>query len=307
LAVYSLGVTPLLPDRLRDLYHQIRASERPGDDYEPLHQQWLAEHRAVWESALVTGGWGDLKQSLLAELGRYADIPDLAEVERLCRTAPAELAKEWDAIVRDAADRASVESFYNKSKAEIFGLLWWHTLVDDDTPLSYVLALQFAQAAGGSAGGPGGGSTGAMTYLDFGSGVGSGAVLFKAHGFDVTCADISSPMLDFCRFRIEERGRAGRFIDLKTTPLPDEAFDFVTAMDVFEHLYDPVDAIERLYKAMRPGGHIYGRWAVEQNDDRRGHIVQDMTPTHERMTELGLVQVWRDDWCWGHEVYRKER
>lgn len=168
-----------------------------------------------------------------------------------------------------------------------------HTLVEDETPLSYVLAMRFAKQKGCS------------SYLDFGSGVGSGALVFKRNGFDVACADISSGMLDFCRFRLASRGWEGDFIDLNHQSLPEARYDVITAMDVFEHLYDPVEAIERLWWATKPDGYIFGRWAVEPGDVRRGHIVTDFTPTRERMRELGLVEVWRDDWIWGHEAYLK--
>jgi SAM-dependent methyltransferase len=290
----------LLPDRLAELWRRIEAGERPESDYEPLKEQWFGEYRATWADALITdgggkggdGGHSDLTQSLLAELGRHVGVADLAEMERRCRTAPDELAKEWDAWV-DQRDRASVESFYDRSRAEIYGLLWWHTLREDDTPLSYVLAMEFARGKG------------CRSYLDFGSGVGSGALVFKRNGFDVACADISSPMLEFCRFRLRSRGWAGTFIDLKSEALPGEAYDFVTAMDVFEHLYDPVDAIERLWRALRPGGFVFGRWAIEAGDERRGHIAQDFGPTRRRMRELGMERVWQDDWIWGHEVYQK--
>jgi 2-polyprenyl-3-methyl-5-hydroxy-6-metoxy-1,4-benzoquinol methylase len=284
---------PLLPDRLKQLWKSIDAKQRPADDYEPQKDAWFAEYRAKWDDALITPGQPDLKTSLLAELGRYTNTPDLAEVERRCRAAPGELAKEWDARV-DTTNRKSVEAFYDQSKAEIYGLLWWHTLQEDDTPLSYVLAMEFARSKGGK------------SYLDFGSGVGSGALVFKRNGFDVTCADISSPMLAFCKYRLESRNWPGQFIDLRSESLAESAYDFITAMDVFEHLYDPADAIERLWRALKPGGHVYGRWAVEKDDQRRGHIVPDMTPTRKRMADLGLIEVWRDDWVWGHQGFQKQ-
>ena len=68
-----------------------------------------------------------------------------------------------------------------QSQATMYELMWWHTLVDDNSPLAYVTALQFGPAA-------------RVSYLpvDFGAGVGSGGILFARHGFAVTLADISS-------------------------------------------------------------------------------------------------------------------
>ena len=91
--------------------------------------------------------------------------------------------------------------------------MWWHTLNEDDTPLAYVTALKFAA------------SHGAKAVLDFGSGVGSGGILYARNGFDVTLADISSVMLEFCAWRFKARGLAARFIDLKTQRLPSQSYD----------------------------------------------------------------------------------
>jgi hypothetical protein len=76
-------------------------------------------------------------------------------------------------------------------------------------------------------------------------------------------------------------------------------------MDVFEHLSDPVEAAEKLWNALKPGGFLYGRISAEPDEDRPQHIVHDFEPTFERMRALGFVEVWRDDWVWGHQVFRK--
>jgi SAM-dependent methyltransferase len=171
--------------------------------------------------------------------------------------------------------------------------MWWHTLRDDMSPLAYVTALQFASNAG------------AKTYLDFGSGVGSGCILFRRHGFNVSLADISDVLLSFSRYRFRRRRIDARFTDLKVDRLPGAAFDFITAMDVFEHLVDPVDALDSLDRALRPGGHICGRFAGEDDPDRPQHIVQNFDPVFERFAELGYREVFKDDWLWGHQIFQK--
>ena len=125
-------------------------------------------------------------------------------------------------------DAQHVEKYYDTAGDCIEELMWWHKLADDNSPLAYVAALEFASSAN------------CKTYLDFGSGVGSGALLFRSHGFDVTLADISGEMLAFCKYRFAARGCVASFIDLKQSALPSAAFDFITAMDVFEHIVDPV-------------------------------------------------------------------
>jgi SAM-dependent methyltransferase len=292
----------LLPEKLKVLWQSVEAGAQSEDDYERLKQECFDQYKAAWSLAVLLPGMFDLKTSMLTELARYTGCADLTEIERRCRRAPDDMASEWDRGVKES-DRASVEHFYDSSAAEIYGLAWWHILEEDLTPLSYVVASEFARERG------------CRSYLDFGSGIGSGALVFGGDApsgvasrqpMETTCADISSPMLEFCRFRQEIRGRSGRFVDLRHDALPVRAYDFITAMDVFEHLYDPVEAIERLHDALRPGGYIFGRWAIEEHDERRGHIVRDLRPTFRRMEELGLVEVWRDDWIWGHQIFQKQ-
>jgi 2-polyprenyl-3-methyl-5-hydroxy-6-metoxy-1,4-benzoquinol methylase len=166
-------------------------------------------------------------------------------------------------------------------------------LTDDLSPLAYVTALQFAQREG------------CRSCLDFGAGVGSGSLLFVQHGLNVGLADISSPLLEFSRWRFQLRRLPGEFFDLKKSDLPNESFDMVTAMDVFEHLVDPLNAVKKLSDVLKPGGFLFGRFSAEPNEDRPMHVVQDFGPTLSCLRKFGFIEVWRDDWLWGHQVFQK--
>ena len=112
-------------------------------------------------------------------------------------------------------------------------------------------------------------------------------------------------MLSFCKYRFDARGLDARFIDLKQSKLPATAFDFITAMDVFEHLVDPTGTVDLLHHCLKPGGYIYGRFASEVDPARPEHIVQDFQPVFDRLAELGFIEVFRDEWLWGHQVLQK--
>jgi 2-polyprenyl-3-methyl-5-hydroxy-6-metoxy-1,4-benzoquinol methylase len=282
----------LLPQRLKAFWQTVLQHQHTAEDYAREYERALADYRRLWEQALILEGQRDLSASLLAELGRYTDCDDVAEVQRRCVHAVASVKHEWESTVQ-AADRRSIERFYDESQAMLYELMWWHTLGDDLSPLAYLLALHFAQQHG------------CQRYLDFGAGVGSGGILFARHGLQVTLADISSSLLRFSAWRLGSRQLPAQYIDLKRSELPSRAFDIITAMDVFEHLSDPVEAVEKLWRALRPGGFLYARIAAEPDEDRPQHIVQDFGPTFERMQQLGLMEVWRDDWLWGHQVFQK--
>ena len=282
----------LLPERLKDFWQSVERHEHSREDYTREYDRALAEYRQTWERALILPGHDDLRESLSAEVASYTQCSDLAEVRRRCEQAVANLKREWENKVH-SENRQSIEQFYDESPAMLHELMWWHTLGDDPSPLAYVLALRFAQRHS------------CKSYLDFGAGVGAGALLFAAHGLQTSLADISSSLLRFSAWRLGLRKLPAEYLDLKRCRLPSECFDFITAMDVFEHLSDPVEAAENLWNALKPGGFLYGRISAEPDEDRPQHIVHDFEPTFERMRALGFVEVWRDDWVWGHQVFRK--
>ena len=200
---------------------------------------------------------------------------------------------EWEKKI-DPGQRASIESFY-ESAIMVYDLMGWHSLQDDTGPLAYVLGLEIARMHG------------VQVCLDFGSGVGSGALLFVRAGLEMTLADISTSLLDFAHWRFARRGLPARFLDLNQVPLPKAEFDMILAMDVFEHLVDPVETVERLWQALKPGGLLFARIHAEEDMDRPQHIVRDFSPTFARMHELGLVQTWQDTWLWGHQLFQKRK
>jgi len=282
----------LLPDQLKDFWQTVVQHEHTPEEYTETYNHLLADYRQTWERALILDGHQELSESLLAELGDYTQCQDKTEIRRRCEQAVTSLKREWEETVRPA-DHRSIERFYDKSQAMLYELMWWHTLGEDISPLAYVLALRFAQQHG------------CQSYLDFGAGVGSGGLLFARHGFQTALADVSSSLLRFSAWRLGIRNLAVQYIDLKLSGLPSQAFDVITAMDVFEHLSDPVEVVETLWKALKPGGFLYARISPEADEDRPQHIVHDFEPTFQRMRALGFVEFWRDEWLWGHQVLQK--
>jgi 2-polyprenyl-3-methyl-5-hydroxy-6-metoxy-1,4-benzoquinol methylase len=281
----------LVPDQLKEWWQSVEQNRLTSDEFTLKQTDLLAQQREVWTRALVLREHTDLKESLLAELDAYFHV-GLAEVKRRCRAAVDTVKDEWT----DEATRGDVRAivqFYDQSPAMIYELMWWHTLDDDQSPLAYVTALEFARQHG------------CRSHLDFGAGVGAGSILFARNGLETASADISTTLQTFSQWRMDFRKLPARFIDLKTSRLPDRAVDFVTAMDVFEHLPDPVATVEALDSALRPGGYLFARLYAEKDEQRPQHIVMDFAPTFHKLDELGFVEVWRDEWLWGHQVYQK--
>ncbi len=281
----------LLPDRLREVWGEVTAGRLGQEATMDEQERLLANYRTEWRRALLWNGEEDLRASLLREIASYYGIADLAEVEYHCTHAVEIMRHEWEKKI-DPGQRASIESFY-ESAIMVYDLMGWHSLRDDTGPLAYVIGLEIARMHG------------VQVCLDFGSGVGSGALLFVRAGLEMTLADISTSLLDFARWRFARRGLPARFLDLNQVPLPKAEFDMILAMDVFEHLVDPVETVERLWQALKPGGLLFARIHAEEDAGRPQHIVRDFGPTFARMHELGLVQTWQDTWLWGHQLFQK--
>jgi SAM-dependent methyltransferase len=283
------------PELLDKLWQSVERKEVSEEEYALAEEKMLDAYLSVWRRALILEGHPDFQESLLSELSRYLGCADMAEIRKRCQGAVKAIKEAWHEKTNRISDRAAVEDFYHHNQAMLYELMWWHSLDDDTDPLGYVTALHFARQYG------------CRSYLDFGAGVGAGAILFARHGFEVSLADISSALLGFSKWRLDLRKLEGEYIDLKAQGLPREAFDFVTAMDVFEHLFDPVGAVEDLGGAMKPGAYLFARLHADANEDRPLHIVHDFGPVYTRLGELGFKEVWRDDWIWGHQVFQKPR
>ncbi len=283
----------LLPVRLRELWTTAEQKGISRDECIAAQERELEARARIWRDALLMPNEDDLVRSTLVEIGRWRGIDDLSIVQRRCAEAVLAVKQRWEQTVKEV-DEGGVEKFYDTADDYIEELMWWHTLSEDNSPLAYVAALEFASMTRG------------RSYLDFGSGVGSGALLFRRHGFEVTSADVSSVLLSFCKYRFEQRALEGRLIDLKESSIPEGAFDFITAMDVFEHLVDPVRGVDLIDRALKPGGYIYGRFGADEDPDRPQHIVRDFAPVFERFAKLGLKEVFRDDWLWGHQAFQKD-
>ncbi len=283
----------LLPDQLKQLWQMVDEKRLTREEFSREQERCLAEYRTLWEQALILNEHETLQESLCSELASYTGCEDPAEIQRRCLCALSNVKGEWHGSSVDRTDQQSVQQFYDESEAMIYELMWWHTLSEDTSPLAYVTALHFAQLHG------------CKSYLDFGAGVGSGGILFARHGLDVTLADISSAMVRFSQWRFDLRGMSAQFIDLKEGGLPSNAYDILAAMDVFEHLVDPVKTVDELWRSLKPGGYLFGRFHSEVDEERPHHIVQDFDPTLSRLAALGFVEVWRDEWLWGHQVFQK--
>ncbi|HXH05029.1 MAG TPA: class I SAM-dependent methyltransferase [Vicinamibacterales bacterium] len=220
---------------------------------------------------------GDVLHELTLEAAECLGLTFDEAADRVAR-AGAEFRAEWERLVDDPRDAAAVVRFYNESRFELFEQIAWHA----SEPIHH-RSLVCADLAAAQPG---------REFLDYGSGIGSNALVFGLAGFRVTLADIADPLLRFARWRCERRGLAVRAVDLKRESLERGRYDVITCFDVLEHVPDPLAAVRRMRDALRPGGILFLYAPFGPDPERPQHIVH-RDPVTPRIRSLGFDRLSR--------------
>ena len=232
----------------------------------------MARYEARWRAALAPRT-GDVRQELMLEAAEYLGL-SLEETQRRVDRSGEDFAAEWKRTVTDPADPAQLTRFYNESQAELFEQIAWHS----SEPIHHrsLVCSDLAAAEPG------------RDFLDYGSGIGSNALVFGLAGFRVTLADIADPLRNFAKWRCERRGLAVRAIDLKRETLPKASYDVITCFDVLEHVPDPLAAVRRMRDALRPAGLFFLYAPFGFDPERPMHVVHD-DPVSRKIRSLGFA------------------
>jgi len=229
------------------------------------------DYGARWRAALAPRT-GDIRRELIMEASEYLGI-SLEEAGRRVERSGEEFGEEWRRTVTEPTDPAQLVRFYNESQAELFEQIAWHA----SEPIHHrsLVCADLALTRPG------------RDFLDYGSGIGSNALVFGLAGFRVTLADIADPLRSFARWRLERRGLTVRALDLKHERLERGRYDVITCFDVLEHVPDPLSAVARVRDALRPGGTFFLYAPFGPDPDRPMHVVHE-DRVSARMRSLGF-------------------
>jgi len=100
---------------------------------------------------------------------------------------------------------------------------------------------------------------GVRSVLDVGSGAGqiaSHLLKYSDANAQVTCTDLSQPMLRRARTRLKSKLPGFVTADLTRLPFADGSFDCVTCGYVLEHLADPEPGLAEMARVLEPGGRL---------------------------------------------------
>jgi 2-polyprenyl-3-methyl-5-hydroxy-6-metoxy-1,4-benzoquinol methylase len=195
----------------------------------------------------------DIRASVLNELSEYWKR-DLDETLHRCLNWEEYSVSEWKQADRDTPE--GLLDFYQQCESWAYDLLWYDYLRTCGYGTPSVVGIGQWLSDNSRPG----------THLDFGSGSGSASLMFHNLGWKSTMGDVSMPLLDFARWRAEQRGFAIDSVDLRES-LPVNEFDVVTAIDTFAHVPDAFASASALHKAMRPGGYLFANFDVREISD----------------------------------------
>jgi 2-polyprenyl-3-methyl-5-hydroxy-6-metoxy-1,4-benzoquinol methylase len=232
---------------------------------------------ARWRAALAPRT-GDIRRELASEAAEYLGLSLEDTLQRIEQSAT-DFPAEWNRMVSDPSNPEQVIRFYNESEAELFEQIAWHA----SEPIHHrsIVCADLASTLPG------------RDFLDYGSGIGSNALIFGLAGFRVTLADVADPLRNFARWRLERRGIKVHTIDLKHETLESSRYDVITCFDVLEHVPVPLEAVRRIRDGLRVGGAFFLYAPFGFDPIRPMHVVHD-DPVSGNVRALGFVL--RPEW-----------
>jgi SAM-dependent methyltransferase len=213
--------------------------------------------------AFETSRWGSARLCS-TDLTLLAEFTGLGEDECLARlreAAPASMASAW----RRASPRTpnEIRCFYSQAHEYVWELLAWNASQAYKPYLSRLARLREVMPPEQH-----------RRALDYGSGVGTAALLLLDFGYDVTIADVPGPTLDFARERLKRHGYAFDVLHVEedVPDLDSARWDIVTSFDVLEHVVDPVAVSKALVRSLTPAGGAVVVASFGADDEHPHHL-----------------------------------
>jgi SAM-dependent methyltransferase len=204
----------------------------------------------AFRESLRIRGLPDIRSAVLDDLSSYFNLDAEACIYR-ARNSFEPSSKQW--LTKDRSTEKAITDFYlHLSPEYALGILWYTTCRRRVTSIRcVVIARDLASSISRDLA-----SMRKGRLLDFGSGVGATGQMFGLLGYGVSLADVSTPLLDFARYRFSRRGQRAGFIDLNQTPVERNAYRVITAVNTLAHVPNILKTAQLLHAALLPGATI---------------------------------------------------
>lgn len=235
----------------------------------------LRIHPATQDNAALT-------HDLLSELRQHFSIPETVSDEQLlqiCKQGSGKLIQEWREKNIDANNPASILKFYSETQA------YCYELVALDLAATEARKQQLAEFSNSLR------QLGKKRGLDFGSGIGSTGIYLIKNGFDCEFADVSRTNLGFIQLRLRNRKLQSKTHQLPEAKIPQGSYDFILAMDVLEHVADPMEKIRELRTYLKADGVLLFNVIAGHSEDDPLHIMHDPFLIRKRIRSFGFNKI----------------
>ena len=229
----------------------------------------------LWESALKDTD-KTLEETLIQENADYLKWSREEVLSCWGDKGTEKIKQKWKK--ENPQTKEDIVNYYNTLDLYIPELSSWHAMVKNIDHLKIVEFLQLCTKSNFN------------SYLDYGAGIGSSGLVFNYYGFSVALADISEAMLNYSKWRFQRHNVKASFIDLKKMSIGENHYDCITAIEVLEHVSNPVDTMRKIYKALKSGGYVFVTTPFFKDKERPQHLVHDMN-TAKEFERLGFTLI----------------
>ena len=181
------------------------------------------------------------------------------------------LVQDWTATSRQSPEQ--IEEFYRSTGAYLYDLTKWHA--SNRFPYAEVIG-DFASRHG------------FRHLLDFGCGIGTDGLKLLQRGFEVTFYDFRNPSTEYLKWRLSKREGNGKILYAGEDELPPN--DLTFAIDVVEHLVDPVATLKEL--AIRTRALVQHLPITTQKHKYPMHFDLQKRALRQVIRQQGFTRVW---------------
>jgi 2-polyprenyl-3-methyl-5-hydroxy-6-metoxy-1,4-benzoquinol methylase len=245
----------------------------------------------IWKEILTDGKDMPPTEAVIFQLADYSNR-SVDEVKQIVRDTNEISKQKWSEADRSTPD--GLRAFYSSVTNWVFGNISYHARQAEGREGPFpAFPVQVADALKNLKPGH---------HLDFGSGVGTASLLFHKFGWQITLADVSTPLLDFARWRLSRSNIPADFIDLNKNSLEERRYDLITAFNTMAHVPNVRQTVSELRVALKPEGLLVfdidarkpapgNEWFLYEHPYQVLRGIRALGFT--RMTPIGAMQVYK--------------
>ena len=195
------------------------------DHLNNCHDCWTKWNKVRWDKALNSRGMKELYQYLGHDFKEYFD-------------SSWAIAEEW--LRQNPHTEKEVAEFYKTNSSYLYNLVVWYESGDrEDFKKDFDnLIVRFK----------------VNSVIDYGCGVGNDGLFLLENKWLVNFVDYDCPSVDFLKWRMKKRNVRAPVLNVEEIDLLPE-MDMFWAIDVLEHMKNPLWAVERLPSKTRVFAH----------------------------------------------------